>query len=393
MQPRNIEVFDGLRITTDHFDHLQGSIHSALEDFRGILGLGRVHRGFGVTAVDEHSIQMDPGLAFDAQRRRVVSDEPVKLEVPAAIATAPQFVCLSYDQGADGEVEGHLTRVWDSARIDIRATAPAATDDAIMIAELQPAGGGGFTIRMGGVATVVEAADEETLTAVPKSDTATEPLAPRFAVRSGVFAMPDATVDRSVTARMASAMRAGASAGAPVASSERLASQEVLAGIAIATISIDAVARLAASPSADGEPGAGDWWRSESAGHGQGHVGDDGSIPQFGASMSTCHWPSGNAYGGATFAANALLTVKPAVPGSPDELARDAWLAGLRLVLRCVPRNGDGFAIDAFLEWEGQGNETIAAWLETWTGTLQWMAEGGWSAAGMTLPVTITPGG
>jgi hypothetical protein len=392
MQPRNIEVFDGLRITTDHFDHLQGSIHSALEDFRGILGLGRVHRGFGVTAVDEHSIQVDPGLAFDAQRRRVVSDEPVKLEVPAAIATAPQFVCLSYDQGADGEVEGHLTRIWDSARIDIRATPPAPTDDAIMIAELHPVGAGGFTIRMSGVATAVETGDEETRTAVPKPDTAAEPLAPRFAVRGGVFVMPEVTVDRSVTARMASTIRAGGSAGAPVTSSERLASHEVFAGVAIDAVSIDAVARLAASSSAGGEADAGDWWRSDSTGHGQGQVGDDGSITQFGASMSTCHWPLGNAYARATFAANAVITVKPAAPES-SELARDAWLAGLRLVLRCVPRNGDGFAIDASLEWEGQGTEKIAAWLETWTGTLQWMAEGGWSAAGMTLPVTITPGG
>jgi hypothetical protein len=381
MQPRTIEVFDGLRITTDHLDHLQGSIHSALEDFRGILGLGRVHRGFGVTPVDEHSIQVDPGLAFDSQRRRVVSDEPVKLEVPAAVATEPQFVCAGYDQGADGEVEGHLTRVWDSARIDIRPAPPGITDDAIVIAQLLPVANGGFTIEMGGIEPPPA---EETEAPPPEPPVTTQAAPPRWAVRSGLFAMPDVAIDRSVLLKMATAIRDGATVGAPVAFTERLASQEVLAGVAIASLAVDAAAHLWAMTSPPDGEAPSETWRIDAAGHGQGCVAEDGAITQFGASTASWREALGNTYTRPAFADDAILAMSPYTPA--------AWTVGLRLALRCAPRNGDGFAIDATLEWEGQGTDAIAAALEAWTGTLRWMAEGGWSATGTTLSATHAPG-
>lgn len=384
MQPRNIEVFDGLRITTDHLDHLQGSIHSALEDFRGILGLGRVHRGFGVVAVDEHSIQVDPGLAFDSQRRRVVSDEPVKLEVPAAVATAPQFVCVSYDQGADGEVEGHLTRVWDSARVDIRPAPPALTDDAIVIAQLLPVDGGGFTIQMGGVAAPPAEENEEPPTDPEiTTDVTTQSPAPTWAVRSGIFAMPNIAIDPAVLSRLATAIRDGGTAGTPVAFSERVASQEVLAGVAIAAMTIDAVSQLSAFTSPPDGAAPTESWRIDAAGHGQGRVADDGTISQFGAGTVSWRAELDNTHTRSSFARDAVLAMSAATA---------VWTAGLRVTLRCVPRNGDGFAIDAALAWEGQGTETIAAALEAWTGTLQWTAEGGWSATGMTTSATDAPG-
>jgi hypothetical protein len=324
-------------------------------------------------------------LAFDSQRRRVVSDEPVKLEAPAAVATQPQFVCVSYDQGADGEVEGHLTRVWDSARIDIRPTPPAITDDAIVIAQLLPADGGGFTIQMGGIEPPPEAETQET---PADTNVATVVPAPTWAVRSGLFAMPDTAIDGAVLSRMATAIRDGAIAGAPVAFTERLASQEVLAGVAIAAIAIDAAAQLWATTSPPDGAAPSETWRVDGAGHGQGRVADGGAITQFGASVVSWREPLGNTYTRAAFANDAVLLMQQ----SSTPSATDTWTVGLRLVLRCVPRNGDGFAIDAALEWQGQGTEAIAADLEAWTGTLRWMAEGGWSATGTTTSAIKAPG-
>ena len=45
MRPGHLNVFDGLRMTTEHMNYLQGSFHSAVQDLRGILGLGLVHKG------------------------------------------------------------------------------------------------------------------------------------------------------------------------------------------------------------------------------------------------------------------------------------------------------------------------------------------------------------
>jgi hypothetical protein len=142
--------------------------------------------------------------------------------------------------------------------------------------------------------------------------------------------------------------------------SERLASQEVLAGVTVASISLNTRARLA---SAD--------WSGDALAHGQVCVNDDGTFTQFGT--------------GSSFSPSAILTLQCAPTNDAD---RDAWLTGLRLVLRGVPRNGDGFAIDALLEWSGQGNAAIADWLDKSTPAARWLAEGGWTANG-----TVTTGG
>ncbi len=147
MQPRNIEVFDGLRVTTEHIDHLQGAMHSAIADVRELLGLGRVHRGFGVLRIDDRTAQVDPGLAFDGQRRRVVRDDPVILEVPALEPDAVRYVCAGYDEVANGEVEGRPTRVWDSATVTLREALPEPAEDAILLARLVGAETGGFGVE------------------------------------------------------------------------------------------------------------------------------------------------------------------------------------------------------------------------------------------------------
>ena len=40
MQPAQIRVFDGLRLTTEHLNHLQAALRSGVQDLREILGLG-----------------------------------------------------------------------------------------------------------------------------------------------------------------------------------------------------------------------------------------------------------------------------------------------------------------------------------------------------------------
>ena len=80
MRPGHLNVFDGLRITTEHMNYLQGSFHSAVQDLRGILGLGAVFEGFEVT-LEGNSVTVGPGLAFDLQKNRIVLDQPVSVEL------------------------------------------------------------------------------------------------------------------------------------------------------------------------------------------------------------------------------------------------------------------------------------------------------------------------
>jgi hypothetical protein len=136
MRPGHINVFDGLRITTEHLNHLQGSLHSAVQDIREILGLGTVQSGYDVVA-EGNSVTISPGIAFDYQKNRVACDESKTIEVSFAPGETTKYVCLKYDQIEDGEVEGHFTLIWDSCAIDLRLTPPPANENVIAIAKVE----------------------------------------------------------------------------------------------------------------------------------------------------------------------------------------------------------------------------------------------------------------
>lgn len=135
MRPGHLNVFDGLRMTTEHMNYLQGSFHSAVQDLRGILGLGVVHQGLDVK-VDGNSLTVGPGLAFDFQGNRIVLDEAVTVELNFAADENTKFVCVKYDQIEDGEVEGRFTLVWDSARVELLSSLPEPAENLVVIAKV-----------------------------------------------------------------------------------------------------------------------------------------------------------------------------------------------------------------------------------------------------------------
>src|SRR5262245_51174184 len=109
MKPNHIRVFDGLRITTGHVNHLQTAIRTSLEDLRNIIGAG-VQRGLTVTASgDGDEITIQPGLAFDANGNRIVCDDPITIPVAFASDVTLQYVSVKYEQVEEGVVEGQPT--------------------------------------------------------------------------------------------------------------------------------------------------------------------------------------------------------------------------------------------------------------------------------------------
>ena len=136
MQPGHIRVFDGLRVSTEHIDHFQGSLHSALGDVRRILGLGRVHRGFTVVRGDGDEISVQPGLAFDFAGNRLVSDDVVSFTAPLPIPGAPVHVCISYAQVEDGVVDGRPTLIFDTVQVEARQAKPKPGENVLVIALL-----------------------------------------------------------------------------------------------------------------------------------------------------------------------------------------------------------------------------------------------------------------
>lgn len=135
MRPGHLNVFDGLRMTTEHMNYLQGSFHSAVQDLRGILGLGVVHKGLEV-AVEGGGVTVQPGLAFDHQGNRIVLDMPITVELNFAAGENTKYVCVKYDQIEDGEVEGRFTLVWDSCGVVLLPELPDAADNIVPLARV-----------------------------------------------------------------------------------------------------------------------------------------------------------------------------------------------------------------------------------------------------------------
>ena len=142
MRPGHLNVFDGLRMTTEHMNYLQGSFHSAVQDLRGIIGLGNVYEGFDVT-VDGNAVTVGPGLAFDHQKNRIVLDLPATVELNFAPGENTKYVCIKYDQIEDGEVEGRFTLVWDSCAVELTPELPPPADNLVAIARIDRVDGNG----------------------------------------------------------------------------------------------------------------------------------------------------------------------------------------------------------------------------------------------------------
>src|SRR5688572_6727982 len=135
MRPARIQVFDGLRMATEHVEHLQDSLQSSIEDLREAVGLGMVIRGFEVER-DGDGFVLQPGLAFDGDARRLALDEPRRVDAVIPAGRDVQYVCLQHETVEDGEVEGTPTLIFDSVAVSFQDAAPAPADALLAVAKL-----------------------------------------------------------------------------------------------------------------------------------------------------------------------------------------------------------------------------------------------------------------
>ncbi len=203
MRPGQIQVFDGLRLTTEHLDHFQGSLHSAIQDIRGILGLGRVYSGFEVAAGEGDAVVVQPGIAFDLQKNRIVSDEPRTVPLTFAANADTAYVCAKYAQVEDHPVEGRFTLIWDETAFEVRPTPPAASDNVVALARVVRSADGSLKISAS--------------TAVPAVETPAQPAPKALRVKQGVIRIPaDPAAGALTPAALAQQLRAAFSAAPPL---------------------------------------------------------------------------------------------------------------------------------------------------------------------------------
>jgi hypothetical protein len=437
MRPAEIRVFDGLRITTDHLNHLQGAFASGFDDVREILGLGQAHTGLDVALQDDGSVTIQPGTAFDLQKNRLASDNPLNLKVTFRAQDKVKYICLKYEQVEDGIVEGHPTMVWDSCSALVRDQYPAPAENLVTLARVvkradgklyvhaacgrepiieeaeitpvttqdnggppsaapPPAPDSGSTVAAdagAAPATPAPAGANVSSQAAPQSPETQPPLASPAptgaAVRcsQGAIALvSDPGAASYLRTVLAPAIRSKAESST-IDLSFTLAQSDLAPGIAASGLSSQGVLSgdllFPAAPDSTQTP----HYRFQSVFHGEAAPAA-GTLDQFGTSginmasvpaQSGALWSTGDftSAGMGRFTFGAWSEAPAAArPPFPDDV-----FAGLQLLVQMTP--GDkGYQVVLKLQWSGQIAESSIQFLETQDIEFTWGISFGWKAIG-----------
>jgi hypothetical protein len=360
MQPSQIRVFDGLRITTEHVNHLQGALQSALRDLRTIAGAG-VHRGLAVQP-EADAVTIQPGLAIDPSGNRLVCDEPIKLAIAGLAPDQPRFVCLRYDSVETAEVEGRPTLVWDSCAADVREAAPAADENVVVLARVVKAADGPLR---------VESASD----AAPADEPAAEEPGPAgLQIAQGLMRLPDEDAG-GLAAILAAAVRAQTLTAEPLAIG--LARREAaLAGEAV-SVSCQSVLSAAFAGAAEGEAPP-PQLRLHATGGGEATFTAD-TVQQF--ALSTLA-PSDGAMSRPSLGADAIVCLAPELLlETAEETPLIAVLRKFELRARLEPlATGGGFAVVCEALWTGEAGEPGARAVEAALTAAHWELSLAWKA-------------
>jgi hypothetical protein len=410
MRPARIQVFDGLRIATEHVDHLQDALHSSIDDLREAIGLGKVIRGFEVER-QEDRIVVHPGLGFDGRARRLALDEPLRVEAAIPPGREVQYVCLQHETVEGREVEGQPTLIWDTVAVSLQDVAPSAADDLLAVAKLvrtqaetpgfevvavgaevppgpeepAPAAGEGAPPDAEPAPPSAETAPSETEPAAPEpaapesaAPPQTEPAAPRAGVQQGVIRLPlvGAPAMDAIAALMTALGEQPNSDGPTEATfSIPLATAEVAQGMQVAAVT--STAHLAVTVSrADGTVG-----RLESVGRGEATLDEEGG--RFGLSTVRSVPPlqeTGGFWEATEFTEQGTATL-PLAEASLDATTREL-LRGLRLVTDVQAAAPDGVTLSCALAWSGSVDERRTEALKQEVTAVAWSAAIGWKALG-----------
>lgn len=397
MKPGHLNVFDGLRITTEHINYLQGSFHSAVEDIREILGLGAVYSGFDVVA-EGNSIKVSPGLAFDFQKNRIACDEPKTLEVTFGPGETTKWVCIKYDQIEDGEVEGRFTLVWDSCAVELRTALPAANENLIAIAKVEQNGSSGLQVARtdhngeGETAEVVPSPPEEAAETEPEEPPELAPAptpelkATTTEVRQGVtrLAPVDGRAKLTSAAIIESLFRTDNPAADSSALSLPLSEVEVSLSFPLLSLTCQTIASGKLTVDVEGLEGGG--FTFSTSAHGEVTSEEDG-ISQFG--ISTTKLASSSALQGAPSGAAELTEVGIAHlrlgilgPTSKEENGVGVlkMLQHLELLVEVPTIDDSGFRVSCSLRRRGSVTNDEIKEFQNGLAVFEWEALVAWKA-------------
>jgi hypothetical protein len=371
MQPSQIRVFDGLRITTEHVDHLQGALHSALRDLRAIAGAG-VHRGLGVTIGPDNVATIDTGMAIDGAGNRLVCDDPLSVPIGVLAADEPRYVCLRYDRVENREVEGRPTFVWDSCAAEVRPGAPKPEDNLVVLARVVGNAGGGARV-------------EPAVATAPSAETEPQEVSGGLGLVQGLLRMDGAEAE--ILPRLTDAIRARTVQGDPLV--VPLHRRDVALEAEVMSLSCSGVlsAAFTAPAPADIQPVG---FRCHASASGEATFAGE-AIAQWALSTT---YDTDRGVSRPSLGDGLVASLEPAlVAGAADSGSLPDLLAPLELRVRIERLEaGDGFAAACELVWSGETGEAAALAVQAGLASAHWEFSLAWKALAVSSLVAPQPG-
>jgi hypothetical protein len=388
MKPGHIKVFDGLRITTEHMDHLQGAAHSALQEIREILGLGRVYFGFEARAEDDRSVTVLPGLAFDYQRNRLACDEPKTLPVSFEPGEEAKFVCVKYAQVEDGQVEGRFTMIWDDCSVILQPSLPGPEESLIPIAQVMKPADGDDKLKV--VSLISTSWGEKGMNEAespPDENAASEAKPWRLQVRQGVTRLSAENGDGNYINRaLLEMLKNKLNGGGALNDAEAmitLAEKEVALDFPVSSVSLQTIINAGL-----GAAGNGYEEKCQVTATGESTFAGD-AVSQYGVSTIRSYADAGSNWspwpvsdltesGVANLPLSALW--KTAEGRGPE--ATQSPLQHIQLLIKTDKATGPGFKVVCNLLWGGEISEEIIRSLESQNNNFTWESLVAWKAMG-----------
>ena len=124
---------DGLRVTTDHLNHLEQSAQQAVGDLRRVVGLGHIGYGLRILiSADGASATLSPGLAFTPAGHRLAVDEGAALTLPAGAGPFSVVLSASSHDDPTTRFDNTGTIIFSDTSITVTATAPTDPESLVV---------------------------------------------------------------------------------------------------------------------------------------------------------------------------------------------------------------------------------------------------------------------
>jgi hypothetical protein len=163
---------------------------------------------------------------------------------------------------------------------------------------------------------------------------------------------------------------------------ERVATIEAHVGVPITVVATHGALSLecVCKPDPSATDADASRWQSEAAMHG--HVVFAQAEPTQCAAGTVIvgDWSSGTSHTAALMTIGDVLRCSFGGDATAKSPPGEQFVHGLTASVTLVPRNGDGFGADVWLEWDGEANDALAKWLDsappqvTVRGSLGWIA-------------------